>query len=165
MQGEISINVTVSTPTPTEGSSVAFTCKFAYNTGNVANVLWRYGHQIRTAAKIVDWRYNDPDNVYYGSGYSASKHQMTIAEIVTGGQTRLSIDSVVPQQDDGRYWCEAVYVGHFDNAYADIQVVGKCETEECKLLDNAYADIRGLCPKHTSGRWLLATSIGQPARL
>ena len=142
MQGQTSINVTVSTPTPAEGSNVAFTCQFSVrNTGTLANVLWRYGHQFSTTVTIVDWRYIDPDNVYYGSGYSAPKHQMTIAEIVTEGQTRLSIDPVVPQQDDGRYWCETVYLDDSDNAYADIQVVGKCETEECKLLDNACSQI------------------------
>ena len=127
----IPTTVSASPSNPTEGSRVSFTCRFTLNEGDVLlNVVWYFGTDQVTATTIVDWRYIDPENVYYhNNGYSAPTYTMSINDI-SSGQTVLTIDPV-GSRDEGSYGCNPVANGNDGFAYATIQLIREYEQHYC----------------------------------
>ncbi|XP_072049946.1 uncharacterized protein [Amphiura filiformis] len=118
----IPTNVTVTTATPQEGSSVTFSCNFLIGSSDVlASVVWKFGPRRTHATWIVDWRVKpDPDTIYYHNNYSAPTYHVSF-EDVSSGLSRLTIDPV-ESKDEGRYWCEPITYGKNGHEYADIEV-------------------------------------------
>ncbi|XP_072049514.1 uncharacterized protein [Amphiura filiformis] len=118
----IPTNVTVTTASPQEGSSVTFSCSFIIGNSDVlASVVWKFGHRRTHATWIVDWRVKpDPDTIYYHNNYSAPTYDVSF-EDVSSGLSRLTIDPV-ESKDEGRYWCEPITYGKNGHEYADIEV-------------------------------------------